>query len=77
MEFKIKAAKGNYALRVFDISGLLIFYTSTRLGVISFEKDSLTCTIPDASVSYELIDIANHQVVKSGKIKEDKDVSDK
>ncbi|HQF44031.1 MAG TPA: hypothetical protein PK073_14070 [Ignavibacteriaceae bacterium] len=77
MELKIKVPKGNYALRSYDKNGSQIFYTSTRIGGINFEKDSLTCTIPTASVNYELKDITKHQVVKSGKVKEDKDVQDK
>lgn len=77
MELKIKTIKGNYALRTFDKNGSQIFYTSTRIGGLNFDKDSLSCTIPDSSVAYELKDITKHQVVKSGKVKEDKDVQDK
>ncbi len=72
MELKIKISKGNYALRTFDKDGSQIFYTSTRIGGLSFEKESLTCTIPDASVNYELTDLTKHQIVKSGKIIEEK-----
>lgn len=77
MELKIKVQKGNYALRTYDKNGVQIFYTSTRIGGLNFEKDSLTCTIPDASVSYELKDITKHQIVLQGKVKEEKNVSDK
>jgi hypothetical protein len=77
MELKIKVPKGNYALRSYDKNGSQIFYTSTRIGGLNFDKDSISCSIPDASVSYELKDIAKHQVVKSGKISEEKNVQDK
>lgn len=77
MELKIKIIKGNYALRTYDKDGFQIFYTSTRIGGLNFDKDSVTCTIPDASVNYELKDLTKHQVVKSGKISEEKNVQDK
>lgn len=77
MELKIKISKGNYALRTYDKNGLQVFYTSSRIGGFNFDKDSLTCTIPDASVEYELKDITTHQIVKSGKVKEEKNVQDK
>lgn len=77
MEFKIKIIKGNYALRTYDKNGLQIFYTSSRIGGINFDKDILTCTIPDDSVGYELKDITSHKIVKSGKVKEEKNVQDK
>lgn len=68
MELKIKIPKGNYALRIFDKDGLQIFYTSTRIGGLSFEKDSLTCTIPDASVNYELKDLSSRNIAKKGSV---------
>jgi len=77
MELKIKIQKGNYALRTYDKNGLQIYYTSTRIGGLNFEKDSLTCTIPDASINYELKDITKHQIVLQGKVKEEKNVSNK
>ncbi len=71
MELKIKAPKGSYALRAFDESGRQIFYTSSRLGGIKTEQGLLTCTIPDAAVSYELKDIEQHKIIKSAKVKEE------
>lgn len=72
MELKIKVPKGNYALRSFDKNGSQIFYTSTRIGGINFEKDSLTCTIPAASVNYELKDLNTRNIVKKGLVETDK-----
>ncbi len=77
MELKIKISKGNYALRTFDKNGLQVFYTSSRIGGFNFDKDTLTCIIPDVSVDYELKDIDKHQIVKSGKVKEERNVQDK
>ena len=72
MELKIKVTKGNYALRSFDKNGSQIFYTSTRIGGLNFEKDALTCTIPDASVNYELKDLNTRNIVKKGSVEIDK-----
>ncbi len=72
MELKIKVTKGNYTLRSFDKNGSQIFYTSTRIGGLKFEKDSLTCTIPDASVNYELKDLNTRNIVKKGSVETDK-----
>ncbi|MEJ5352457.1 MAG: hypothetical protein WHS65_12785 [Melioribacteraceae bacterium] len=75
MELKIKIAKGNYALRTFDKDGNEIFYTSTRIGGIQFDKDSLSCSIPDLSVTYELKNLDNGNT-KKGNVKGEKNVSD-
>jgi hypothetical protein len=75
MELKIKINKGSYALRTFDKEGTQIFYTSTRIGGLSFDKESLACTIPDVSANYELTDLSKYQIVKSGKINEEKETS--
>lgn len=72
MELKIKVPKGNYALRTFDKNGSQIFYTSTRIGGLSFEKDSLSCSIPDTSVNYEVKDITSRNIVKKGSVEIDK-----
>lgn len=77
MEFRIKIKPGNYALRTFDKDDQQIFYTSTRLGGFIIDKDTLTCSIPDTSVKYELKDINTYQVVKQGNIPEDKNVQNK
>lgn len=77
MEFKIKIKPGHYALRAYNKDGQQVYYTSTRLGGFIIDKDTLTCSIPDTSVEYELKDIITYKIVKHGKISDNKNVQDK
>lgn len=74
MYLRIKIKPGNYALRTYDKDGQQVFYTSSRLGGFVIDKDTLTCSVPDTSVTYELKNISTYQIVKEGKISEDKNV---
>ncbi|MEM3091775.1 MAG: hypothetical protein QXD05_01440 [Candidatus Pacearchaeota archaeon] len=75
MNLKIKAPKGDYALRTFDKYGNELFYTSTRLGGLKYDKDYYICTIPDDSIQYEICDLKKLTRIRY-QIKGDKNVSD-
>ena len=68
MELKIKANKGNYALRTFDKDGQQVFYTSSRLNGFTIKDGELQCAVPEESKTYELKELSSLKIIASGEI---------